>query len=190
MNLALPELVNELMKPLSTKISTPFNALRERGLIADDDMFDILTAGRLSKQSQNLLGFAVAYLKMKSSGIPISDAIKMSANQKRRVNLGWSAKRWKVQHDKLTKSETLLRLSKQIVYYDLKEFEELLPRNFSGYLIKNSFRLGCEGLRQQHCVASYHSRIEQKLIAICTVFIDKVRWTVELKVFKNELYVV
>ena len=45
-----------------------------------------------------------------------------------------------------------------------------------------------EGLRQRHCVASYHDRIYGQELAICVVFIDSVRWTVELRLNESEEY--
>lgn len=59
--------------------------------------------------------------------------------------------------------------------------EKHLPKRFSGYLIRTSRRLGMEGLRQRHCVASYDSRLRKGDCAIVAVFADRQRWTVELR---------
>ena len=37
-----------------------------------------------------------------------------------------------------------------------------------------------EGLRQRHCVASYHPQLQAGSCAIASVFIDRQRWTVQL----------
>jgi hypothetical protein len=104
----------------------------------------------------------------------------MAKEQKRRINLAWSPARWKEEHDRLSRAEALLRMAAEHVRYDVAPYEKHLPRRFDGYLIRTSRRLGMEGLRQRHCVASYHGRMQSGACAIATVFADKRRWTAEL----------
>ena len=59
-------------------------------------------------------------------------------------------------------------------------FERHLPASWPGYLLKSSVKLGLEGHRQDHCVASYASLVEAGACAIATVLVDRKRWTVEL----------
>ena len=110
----------------------------------------------------------------------------MAKAQNRRINLGWSAKRWKEEHDRFSRAEALHRMAQENVGYDVSKFEEHLPERFNGYLIRTSRRLGMEGLRQRHCVASYDSRLRSGNCAIAAVFVGKQRWTVELRLTNNE----
>ena len=43
-----------------------------------------------------------------------------------------------------------------------------------------------EGLRQNHCVASYADRVAVGHCAVAVVFVDRDRWTVELRLSGNE----
>jgi len=128
------------------------------------------------------LGFAIGFQYLVLHGTPVGDVITMAKRQQRQINLDWSAKRWKQEHDRLARAETLERLTTENVTYDLSKYMALLPERFDGYLIRNSRRLGMEGLRQRHCVASYHGRISAGNCAIAAIFIDKTRWTVQLAV--------
>ena len=56
-----------------------------------------------------------------------------------------------------------------------------MPKRWPGYLIRSSRRLGMEGLRQRHCVAPYDARIRLGSCAIAVVFVDRQRYTVELR---------
>lgn len=165
---------------LPAKTGVAFQRLYETGLIAEDALAAILDAGAITGDTARLLGFAVAYHHLQAQGAPVADVIRMARTQNRRVNLGWSARRWKAEHDRLSRAETLQRLAQENVVYDISKFEALLPRDFSGYLIRTSRRLGMEGLRQRHCVASYHDMIKAGRCAIAAVFVDRRRWTVEL----------
>lgn len=166
---------------LPPKTAMPFRQLLQAGQLDEEDLHVILDAGALAHDKGRLLGFAIAYLHFRSKHLPIHDVIRMAKNQKRRVNLSWSAKRWKEEHDRLSRAETLVRLAGNNTTYDLTAFEGHLPENFSGYVIRNSRRLGMEGLRQRHCVASYHDRILGGHCAILAMFVDDKRWTVELR---------
>jgi hypothetical protein len=104
----------------------------------------------------------------------------MAKAQGRPINLGWSARRWKEEHDRLSRAEALARLAAENVLYDVSPFECRLPASFDGYLIRSAKRLGMEGLRQRHCVASYHSQLASGRCGIAVVFIGGKRWTVQL----------
>jgi hypothetical protein len=104
----------------------------------------------------------------------------MAKDQRRNLNLTWSAKRWKAEHDRLSRAGALMRLAAEKVNYDVSRYETLLPKSFPGYLIRTSRRLGMEGLRQRHCVASYHHEVLAGRCAIASVFAAGQRWTVQL----------
>jgi hypothetical protein len=106
--------------------------------------------------------------------------IRMARVQRRRVRLNWSVRRWQDEHDRLARAETLARLAEQNVQYSLPEFIEHLPPKFNGYLIRSSRRLGMEGLRQRHCVASYHEALKAGNCVLASLFVQRRRWTVEI----------
>lgn len=176
MNTDLEKRLNNLPR----KIAQPFRQLLAAGLLNDETLSTVLDAGDLSGDYNRLTGFAIGFLYLRSQRIPVHDVIAMAKQQNRRINLNWGEKRWKSEHEKLSRAQTLEQLARENTHYDLSAYEEHLPEHFDGYLIRSSRRLGMEGLRQRHCVASYHDRIHAGRCAIACVFVDKRRWTVEL----------
>lgn len=174
-----PNIQNRL-KALPHKISLPFQNLLEAGQIDEETLGLILDAGDLSGDHSKLLGFSIGYFHLRSQGVPVHDVIHMAKLQNRHINLSWSPKRWRQEHDRLSRAEALARLAKEKEQYDVSKYEALLPREFPGYLIRTSRRLGMEGLRQNHCVGSYHSQLKTGSCAIASVFLDKKRWTIQL----------
>ena len=172
--------INKRLAVLPPKVATPFRRLLAVGQLNEDTLATILDAGDLAGDSARLIGFAVGYLHLRGEGVPVDDVIRMARSQRRRINLEWGAKRWKHEHDRLSRAEVLDRLAGENTTYDVSGFEALLPDRFDGYLIRTSRRLGMEGLRQRHCVASYHSQLQAGNCAIAAVFVDRQRWTVQL----------
>jgi len=172
--------IEQRLNTLPQKIAMPFRQLLSAGQLNEDNLSIILDAGELSGDYTKLIGFAIGFLHLRSQRVPVHDVIAMAKLQKRRVNLTWSAKRWELEHQRLSRAETLERLAKENVHYDLSDYDDLLPEKFHGYLIRTSRRLGMEGLRQRHCIASYHDRIKSGRCAIASIFAEKKRWTVEL----------
>lgn len=176
----------ERLKSLPKKVGAPLLNLHRTGHLDETSLSDILDAGQLDGNLQMLLGFAVAYSGMLANSAPIRDTIRMAREQDRKIRMSWSPKRWQTEHDRFSRAETLIRLSNQDTKYDVSVFDELLPSKYPGYLIRNSRRLGMEGLRQRHCIASYHDGLAAGRYAIAVVFIDRVRWTVQLKAAANQ----
>lgn len=172
--------VNDRLTSLPAKVNVPFRRLLQVGQIDEDAVSTILDAGELAGDSSRLLAFAAGFLHLKAQGIPVNDVVRMAKQQQRRINLGWSATRWKAEHNRLARAETLQRLAAENVAYDVSKFEALLPARFPGYLIRSSQRLGMEGLRQHHCVAGYHHQVQKGHCAIAAVFVGRHRWTVQL----------
>lgn len=172
--------IEQRLATLPQKLSTPFRQLLTKGLISEQALSSVLDAGKLADDYSRLLGFTIAYCHMEAKNVPVGDTIRMAKSQGRAVKLDWSVKRWKTEHNLLSRMEALVRLSKNNVEYDVSRYEALLPEQFSGYIIKSSQRLGMEGLRQRHCVASYHDQIQSGRCAIVTMLVAKQRWTVEL----------
>lgn len=172
--------LEQRLAQLPPKTAIPFRQLLTTGQLADDVIDTILDAGDLAGDTSKLIGFTAGYLHLRSQGVPVHDVISMAKSQKRRINLAWSPNRWQDEHQRLSRAEALARLAEENVHYDLAKYALHLPPDFPGYLIHSSRRLGMEGLRQRHCVADYHKRIQSGACAIAAVFVDKQRWTVEL----------
>lgn len=165
---------------LPRKVALPLRELLGVGQLSNETLETVLDAAELAGSQTKVLGFAVGYLHLQSQGVPVKDVIQMARRQKRHIRLDWSARRWQEEHDRLSRAETLIRLGEANVRYELSDIVACLPARFRGYLIRSSRRLGMEGLRQRHCVASYHAQIQSGYCAICTVFIDRQRWTAQL----------
>ena len=178
--------IGDRLNKLPSKVSMPFNELLSGGLISEGVVSDVLDASELAGDHTKSIGFAVAYQHMKSMGIPVMDVVRMAKSQNRRIRLNWSPKRWKYEHERLSRAEALSKLAEENINYNIGEWVRLLPKRFPGYVIKNSRRLGMEGLRQRHCVASYHTQLMNGSSAIASVFIDKERWTVQLFKTNNQ----
>jgi hypothetical protein len=177
--------IDRRLAALPPKVAQPFRQLLAAGQLTEEVVSTLLDAGELAGDSAKLLGFAVAYLHLRAQGVPVHDVIRMARDQDRRINLAWSPKRWSAEHDRLARSEALRRLAGENTAYDVSRYAALLPPRFSGYLIRTSRRLGMEGLRQRHCVASYHARLQAGSCAIAAVFVDRHRWTVQLILTDN-----
>jgi hypothetical protein len=177
--------IDRRLAALPPKVAQPFRQLLAAGQLTDDVVATLLDAGELAGDSAKLLGFAIAYLHLRAQGVPVHDVIRMAKDQGRHINLAWSPKRWSAEHDRLARSEALRRLAEENVAYDVARYAALLPPRFSGYLIRTSRRLGMEGLRQRHCVASYHARLQAGSCAIAAVFAGRRRWTVQLILTDN-----
>lgn len=173
------------LQTLPAKVQKTLSGLYDVGHLDEAILATILDAGTLSGDVHRLPAFAVSYLFLRQKGIPVADVIHLSKLNDRRIKLSWSPARWELEHQKLSRLENLKRLQDANVRYDLSAFESYLPVRFPGYLIGGSTRLGMEGLRQRHCVASWHEKIMTGLCAIAVVFVDHTRWTVELQTSSN-----
>ncbi len=165
----------------STKVSAPLKHLYDNNWLSLDDLTHILKVGELNRYPSTLLGFATIYVAAVNSHLPIKDAINMAHTLKRRFNMAWSANRIKEEHNRFSRMMTLKALAGSRKIYNVEPIARECNRNFPGYWITSSRRLGMEGLRQRHCVASYATKIESLECAIASLFINQVRWTVEVK---------
>lgn len=170
----------DLIKHFPQKLKAPLTSLYKRDAIDDALLNALADAAELTKMDMQLMHFALGVQHMRAKAVPILDALRMAREQNRRINLHWTAKRWKEEHDRLSRFETLKRLAESATIYDLTPFRAKLPTHFKGYLVPTSRKLGAEGLRQRHCVASWHDRILQGRVAIASVFVNGTRYTVEL----------
>jgi len=172
--------VEILQTAFPKKAAAPLLALHEKGILPGSALKGALKAALLSGEEARLQGVTMSILARGINMSMVLDTIDMAAKYGRRVNALWSQNRWREEHDALSRYETLAKLREASETYDLKEFEKHLPQNWPGYLIRTSRRLGMEGLRQRHCVASWHTRVRTGGVAIAVVFVEKTRWTVEL----------
>lgn len=175
-----PTAIADRLSMLPAKVQLPFRQLLKVGQIDANDVSTILDAGELCGDSSKLLAFAAGFLHLKAQHVAVDDVIRMAKSQRRRINLSWTPKRWTHEHNRLSRAATLERLAADNVIYDVSTYEALLTQPIPGYLIHSSRRLGMEGLRQRHCVASYHKRLHSGDCAIACVFVDRTRWTVQL----------
>lgn len=166
------------------KVAVVLESLCVGGFISEDEMKTLETAYKLAREKSVYTGFLVAYKSLKCLyySTMIDDCIEMSKELNRPIDLMWSAKRWKNEHDVMGRFIALKKLAGNHETYDVSRFEALLPVKFPGYVIKTSTRLGMEGLRQRHCVASYGPRIKTGNTCICSVFVHKRRFTVEIAI--------
>ncbi len=173
-------IVEQGVLALPNKVRYPIQALRDHGYLNNKTLYTAFMAESEPHQHHKLMYYIAVIKGLRDARIEVDDAVSMSVALGRKVNLSWSHQRWKSEHSRLARMVTLKNLASQSVVYDLASYERLLPAIWSGYLIKTSRRLGMEGLRQRHCVASYTDRIERGLCAIAVVLIHHSRWTVEL----------
>lgn len=170
----------QALADLPVKVRKPFESLLAVGQIDAAVLELVLTAGLLAGDVSRLLAFAAGFLYLQANGVPVGDVIRMAKQLNRRVNLSWSERRWRDEHGRLSRAVTLERLAADDMHYELSAYEAHLPARWPGYLIRSSRRLGMEGLRQRHCVASYHDQIQRDRCAIAVVFLDRQRWTVQV----------
>lgn len=170
----------ERLKTLPPKVSNSFSRLLNMGHIDEPTLGTVLDAAELAGDWNKSLWFTSSYLFLRSKAVPVGDVIAMSKQLQRKVSLDWSAKRWSFEHDKLSRYASLKALSDANRLFDVSYFEKNIRELFPGYLIKTSRRLGMEGFRQKHCVASYEHKIVSGSTAIASIFVGKIRWTVEL----------
>ena len=166
---------------LPRKVAAPIRDMVRNGLMSTRTTETVLEAHDLVGEPQHVLGFAITALEYHLQGVAVRDTIRMAREQGTRINQRWSAKRWTAEHDRLARAATIEKLTTANETYELSKYEEHLPAEWPGYLVRTSRRLGFEGLRQRHCVAAYNRDIKAGQCAIATVFVDKTRWTVELQ---------
>lgn len=89
----------------------------------------------------------------------LNDTLNMAKTLNKKVNLGWSKKRLRLEHDKMSKIITEITLTELNEPLTIKkcfiEFAE-----FSGYeLLKDTKSLALEGQAKSHCVGTYTNSV-------------------------------
>lgn len=130
----------------------------------------------------NIHKFNFDFFEIDNTNI-LYDSLSMAKTLNNKINLSWSVKRLKKEHDKMSKiitditySELNMPLNNHIIY---KKFAE-----FSGYkLLESSKELVYEGMKRKHCVGTYVNRVNSHLSGIYSIN----EYTLELnKVYDDE----
>jgi len=180
MSAATVDPIVERLSELPAKVGKKLLGQFSLGHVDAPTLHTVLDAAQLAGDISKSLWFTGSYLFLRSKGVPVGDVVAMAKQHQRKIRLEWSEQRWRNEHNRLSRLATLKMLASKNVTYDVSFFEKHIASSYPGYLIKSSRRLGMEGLRQQHCVASYHERLASQQTAILCLFLDNTRWTVEL----------
>ncbi|RMG37538.1 MAG: hypothetical protein D6720_03045 [Gammaproteobacteria bacterium] len=177
--------IAKLLPGYPANITKPVADLIDRGVIDQNTVVTVREVAGRKGERHRFLYHLLLVEGLRKQGVPVDDTVMMAREAGRKVNLHWSPARWRDEHNRLARWATLKKLAEAAVTYDLADVEAKLPDRWPGYLIRSSRRLGMEGLRQRHCVASYDARIRLGSCAIAVVFVDRQRYTVELRTDKK-----
>ena len=169
------------LEALPRKVALPLRHLADIGQIKPSLLETVLDAGELAGNTQHLLGFAAGVASLEMQEVPATDTIRMAKEIGAPIRLDWTPRRWREEHDRMSRIMTYRSLRAQNIKYDVSSYEEFLPVNFPGYVVSSRRRLATIGYCQRHCVASYHDAIVEDRCAIVCVNLDGTRWTVEVQ---------
>ena len=155
------------------------------GLVDLGQLVVAIDACAYAGKPERVVPFLSAIQFLNTQGVSVRDTLRMAKEANRRIDIAWSPARWKDEHSKLGQREALMKIVSERRDFDVGSFEALLPASFKGDLIRDSRRLGMEGFRQRHCVASYADRCARGEIAIASVFHEGKRYTAELAHWRN-----
>ena len=165
--------------------------LFESGWISAEKHGAVLRAARPAGDPAHMLEFAIAIGHLERKGVHVLDAIEMIVETGGKVNLLWSARRWRQEHDRLGRMLAAKRLSEKTganVPFDTAWLENALPsrtdpRRRLITILDTPRSLAEEGLRQRHCIAnaSYVERFRRgELLGVSVLTKDGNRWTVTI----------
>lgn len=131
----------------------------------------------------------------------LGDTIAMAAKLLLKVNLKWSVKRLKLEHDKMAKILTSMEAkmpeycldTKQIFHDLLKYSKDIMPNCSELELLNTNHELAYEGKRNNNCVVSYAKTVSQGSIGIFrykeyTIEISRDAFTEELTLSQISCY--
>lgn len=173
--------VDQLLPGYPERVTRPVADLLDRGIVDTQTIALVRQMASREGERHRFLYHLLLVDGLRKQGIPIEDTFMMAQEAGRSVNLLWSANRWREEHERLSRLVTMKRLAEANTVYDLAYYQARLPADWPGYLIRTSRRLGMEGLRQRHCIASFDPQIRLGTCAIAVVFIEQQRYTVELR---------
>lgn len=149
--------LTSLRKMLNYTYKAPYNISKELDKLPANDIFrrwlyfysDYIT---------NIENINIDYLKNNISYF--TDILKMAQITNTIINLGWSAKRFEQEHNKMGEIITEIKFSQEneTPLNNSKIFIDFA--NYSGFnLIKSNKELVLEGMYQHHCIATYENQI-------------------------------
>lgn len=171
--------------PVPKAVKAQVAGLVRSGLVDLGQLVVAIEACAYAGKPERVVPFLSAVQFLNTQDVSVGDALRMAKEANRRIDIAWSPARWKEEHSKLGRREALMKIVSERCGFDVSSFESLLPASFKGYLIRDSRRLGMEGYRQRHCVASYANRCARGEIAIAAVFHEGKRYTAELAHWRN-----
>ena len=179
--------MNELTVQKLPRYLKPYYSSAEE---SDKELFDLLVS--VSKESQHvpmlLIKKGLEAIREDNSGFGffgrstnyMYDALKMADQLGKKINILGGDNKIREIHNDLSREVAVRIITDENVTYKPhpvfdKLFKTIRP-------IKSSRRLGVEGLRQKHCVASYHKRLKENDKTGIFSFVYKgERWTLEMK---------
>jgi hypothetical protein len=165
-------------KDFSAPVREPILYMLKQGHISPEQLSAALYCLNRVGDRHKLL-FYLTLLISSTKQKTVLDTTAMARARRRRVNALWSVSRWSTEHDTLARAATLDSLAARNELFPVPLWLNL-PARWPGYRIAGSRRLGMEGLRQKHCVASYALNCSTGRCAIVVVFAAGSRWTVEV----------
>ena len=131
-----------------------------------------------------LFAAALAHLERRRQ-VPVIDTIRMALTADRRLNLGWSERRWRDEHDSLTRQLTANKRREQAtIPFEtgwLKDVLGAAPEDSDIKLFSSSADLIDESEIQRHCIASYSGRFQIGEIGGLSLVLNGERWTVTIR---------
>ena len=172
------------------KQEAALQGLLESGWIKPDMLEAIRSAARHACDPEHMLEFAIRIGTIQRDYPHVLDALDMAVKADRRIDLCWSARRWREEHERLRRLFTTRELAGKAasdVPFDSAWLERALPprpatgfRRFS--LLDTPRRLALESHRQAHCIVSYAERFRCGALGGVSVLTgDGQRWTVTIK---------
>ena len=172
------------------KQEAALQGLLESGWIKPDMLDAICSAARQACDPEHMLEFAIRIGTIQREYPHVLDALDMAIKADRRIDLRWSARRWREEHERLRRLFTTRELARKAasdVPFDTAWLERALPprpatgfRQFS--LLDTPRRLALESHRQAHCIVSYAERFRSGALGGVSVLTgDGQRWTVTVK---------
>lgn len=108
----------------------------------------------------------------------LRDCTNMAMKLNRKINISWSVKRLKSEHDDMSYEITKILLSHDNKDLKINDIYLEFSEEMGIEIIKSNFQLALEGMRQKHCVANYSEYINR---GRCAIFKYK-GFTIELKI--------
>ena len=179
------------MTPSVRQQEIALRRLFESGWISAELHDAILRAAKHAADPAHLLEFVIAVGHLERKGVHVVDAIEMIVETGGNMNLLWSARRWRQEHDRLGRMLAAKRLNRQVgadVPFATEWLENALPprtdpRHRLITILDTPRTLAGEGLRQGHCIAnaSYVERFRRgDLLGVSVLTKNGNRWTVTI----------